>query len=151
MCGVWCDEVANNASPRFVIDAQKRFYYATGFFFVGWALHYFPFFLMGRALFLHHYMPALVFSYMILAAVHAFIFVEGVDGPISDPGPGMRLRPLRRAVVPAMAYATAAVLMVVHLASFLYFAPLSYGTSAIDVQGLANRKFLSQWEFHFAK
>ncbi|KAF9365882.1 hypothetical protein BGX34_007831, partial [Mortierella sp. NVP85] len=132
-------------------DAQKRFYYATGFLFVGWALHYFPFFLMGRALFLHHYMPALVFSYMILAAVHAFIFVEGVDGPISDPGPGMRPRPLRRAVVPAMAYATAAVLMVVHLASFLYFAPLSYGTSAIDVQGLANRKFLSQWEFHFAK
>ncbi|KAF9191570.1 hypothetical protein BGZ51_007133 [Haplosporangium sp. Z 767] len=130
---------------------QKRFYYATGFFFVGWVLHYAPFFLMGRALFLHHYMPALVFSYMILAAVHGFIFIDGVDGPISEPGPETRPRPLQRAVVPALAYTTAAVLVMVHLGSFLYFAPLSYGTSAIDVAGLAHRKLLSQWDFHFAK
>ncbi|KAG0210827.1 hypothetical protein BGX31_001807, partial [Mortierella sp. GBA43] len=133
-------------------DAQKRFYYATCFFFVGWAWHYIPFFLMGRALFLHHYMPAQVFSYMVLAAVHAFIFVDGVDGPISESGPSIRARrPLRRAIVPTLAYITAAILMLVHLGSFLYFAPLSYGTSAIDVAGLAHRKFLSQWEFHFAK
>lgn len=107
--------------------------------------------MMGRALFLHHYMPAQVFSYMILAAVHAFIFVEGVDGPISEPGPDMRPRRLRRAVVPTLAYTTAVVLLTLHLASFLYFAPLSYGTSAIDVPGLARRRLLSQWEFHFAK
>ncbi|KAF9403182.1 hypothetical protein BGX21_006548 [Mortierella sp. AD011] len=132
-------------------DVHKRFYYATGFFFVGWALHYFPFFLMGRALFLHHYMPALVFSYMILAAVHGFMFTEGVDGPISEPGPQVRPRRLRRAVVPMIAYGTAAILMAWHLGSFLFFAPLTYGTSAIDVPGLARRKLLSQWEFHFAK
>ncbi|KAF9955174.1 hypothetical protein BGZ65_003566, partial [Modicella reniformis] len=133
------------------IDVQKRFYYATGFFFFGWALHYLPFFLMGRALFLHHYMPAQVFSYMVLAAVHGFIFVEGVDGPISEAGPEVRLRRLQRAVVPTLAYITAALLMVLHLASFMYFAPLSYGTTAIDVPGLGRRKLLSQWEFHFAK
>ncbi|KAF9952125.1 hypothetical protein BGZ70_000719, partial [Mortierella alpina] len=132
-------------------DVQKRFYSATGFFFVGWVLHYVPFFLMGRALFLHHYMPALVFSYMILAAVHGFIFVEGVDGPISEPGPETRPRRIQRAVVPVLAYVTAALLVVVHLGSFLFFAPLSYGTSAIDVPGLMRRKLLSQWDFHFAK
>ncbi|KXS13508.1 glycosyltransferase family 39 protein [Gonapodya prolifera JEL478] len=37
---------------------------ALGFIFIGWGLHYLPFFLMGRALFLHHYLPALVFGYI---------------------------------------------------------------------------------------
>jgi len=132
-------------------DVQRRFYSSTGFFFVGWILHYIPFFLMGRALFLHHYMPAQVFSYMVLAAVHGFIFVEGVDGPVSVPGPETRARRVQRAVVPVIAYASAVVLMVLHLASFMFFAPLSYGTSAVDVPGLARRKLLSQWDFHFAK
>lgn len=118
---------------------------------VGWMLHYFPFFLMGRALFLHHYMPALVFSYMLLAAVHGFIFVEGVDGPVSDPGPETRPRRAQRAVVSREAYVTAAMVALLHVTSFLYFAPLSYGTSALDVEGLAHRKLLSKWEFHFAK
>ncbi|KAF9413513.1 hypothetical protein BGZ94_000709 [Podila epigama] len=132
-------------------DVQKRFYFATGFFVVGWVLHYVPFFLMGRALFLHHYMPAQIFSYMLLATVHGFIFVGGVDGPVSEPGPETRPRRVQRAVVTTLAYSTAAVLAVLHLASFLYFAPLTYGTTSIDVPGLSHRKWLPKWEFQFAK
>ncbi|BGP49458.1 Dolichyl-phosphate-mannose--protein mannosyltransferase 1 [Rhodotorula kratochvilovae] len=37
------------------------------FLFVGWALHYGPFFLMGRQLFLHHYFPALYFALLLSA------------------------------------------------------------------------------------
>ena len=33
-----------------------------GWLYLGWCLHYLPFFLMGRALYVHHYYPALVFS-----------------------------------------------------------------------------------------
>ncbi|XBW35091.1 hypothetical protein QEN19_000653 [Hanseniaspora menglaensis] len=33
-------------------------------FILGWALHYLPFFLMGRQLFLHHYLPAYYFLIM---------------------------------------------------------------------------------------
>ncbi|KAI1803714.1 glycosyltransferase family 39 protein [Daldinia bambusicola] len=40
----------------------KRFDYEIGTWVLGWAFHYFPFFLMGRQLFLHHYFPALVFA-----------------------------------------------------------------------------------------
>ncbi|KAI8098487.1 Dolichyl-phosphate-mannose-protein mannosyltransferase-domain-containing protein [Halteromyces radiatus] len=41
----------------------RQFYEnSAGFFVIGWFFHYFPFFLMGRQLFLHHYMPALYFS-----------------------------------------------------------------------------------------
>ncbi|KAF9960122.1 hypothetical protein BGZ65_012714 [Modicella reniformis] len=38
-----------------------------GFFFMAWALHYLPFFLMGRQLFLHHYLPALYFSILLFS------------------------------------------------------------------------------------
>ncbi|KAJ2467167.1 Protein O-mannosyltransferase 2 [Coemansia sp. RSA 2322] len=33
----------------------------------GWALHYMPFFLMGRVTYLHHYLPALYFAILFLA------------------------------------------------------------------------------------
>ncbi|PNJ65160.1 POMT2 isoform 4 [Pongo abelii] len=32
---------------------------------LGWTLHYFPFFLMGRVLYFHHYFPAMLFSSML--------------------------------------------------------------------------------------
>lgn len=38
-----------------------------GFLVLGWFMHYFPFFLMSRQLFLHHYFPALYFAVLLLA------------------------------------------------------------------------------------
>lgn len=43
-------------------------------FFLGWVLHYAPFFLMDRILFLHHYLPALVFSILLVGVVFGFLF-----------------------------------------------------------------------------
>ncbi|KAG2195696.1 hypothetical protein INT47_012917 [Mucor saturninus] len=48
-------------------DLRKFYDESAGFFLVGWFLHYFPFFLMGRQLFLHHYMPALYFSILLFS------------------------------------------------------------------------------------
>ncbi|RKP30268.1 hypothetical protein METBISCDRAFT_16720 [Metschnikowia bicuspidata] len=42
---------------------------------LGWAAHYFPFFVMGRQLFLHHYLPAQYFA--ILGLGHFFELVVG--------------------------------------------------------------------------
>lgn len=36
-----------------------------GMLFLGWLLHYLPFYTMGRILYYHHYFPAMLFSSML--------------------------------------------------------------------------------------
>ena len=43
---------------------------------MGWLLHYVPFFIMQRQLFLHHYLPALYFSILMLGAVFDFTTIS---------------------------------------------------------------------------
>ncbi|KAJ3080994.1 hypothetical protein HK102_002649, partial [Quaeritorhiza haematococci] len=47
-----------------------------GLLFFAWALHYFPFFLMARQLFLHHYFPALYFSVLLLALIFELLTIR---------------------------------------------------------------------------
>ncbi|KAJ2400461.1 Protein O-mannosyltransferase 2, partial [Coemansia sp. RSA 2559] len=42
----------------------EKHLYVTGILWGGWALHYLPFFLMGRVTYLHHYFPAVYFAAM---------------------------------------------------------------------------------------
>ncbi|KAG0208726.1 hypothetical protein BGX28_000424, partial [Mortierella sp. GBA30] len=41
---------------------------ASGAFYAGWAIHYVPFFFMSRQVFLHHYLPSLYFSILLLVS-----------------------------------------------------------------------------------
>ncbi|KAK2743415.1 hypothetical protein FQN57_004880 [Myotisia sp. PD_48] len=50
----------------------KRFDYEIGTTVLGWALHYFPFYLMARQLFLHHYFPALYFAILAFCQIYEF-------------------------------------------------------------------------------
>ncbi|GFQ91933.1 protein O-mannosyl-transferase 2 [Trichonephila clavata] len=42
---------------------------ASFWLFLGWALHYLPFFAMSRVLYFHHYFPALIFNSMLSAVI----------------------------------------------------------------------------------
>lgn len=42
-----------------------RYVGISSWLFVAWAMHYFPFYLMGRVLYFHHYFPALIFQCML--------------------------------------------------------------------------------------
>ncbi|GAO18804.1 uncharacterized protein UV8b_05916 [Ustilaginoidea virens] len=93
----------------------KRFDYELGTSVLGWALHYFPFFLMGRQLFLHHYFPALYFAIVALCQLFDFLTVR-------IPGVGAK----DNAVVNK---AATMLFLVLSIAAFSLYSPLAYGNS----------------------
>ena len=96
-----------------------------GFLFMGWALHYFPFYLMGRQLFLHHYLPALYFAILLLCVVFDVLTST--------------LRTRYRLGV-------AALLLLVAIANFNHLSPLAYGTPWTKKQ-CESARWLKTWDF----
>ena len=96
-----------------------------GFLFIGWGLHYFPFFLMRRQLFLHHYFPALYFAILLSCVVF-------------DLGTSM-LRSRTRLQI-------AAVLVILAIWNYQHLSPLIYG-SPWTRSKCQNAKWLKTWDF----
>jgi dolichyl-phosphate-mannose-protein mannosyltransferase len=92
---------------------------------MGWALHYLPFFLMRRQLFLHHYLPALYFAILLLCAVF--------DVATSTLRPRIRLQ-------------VAVLLAVIAIWTFLYFSPLAYGSPWTRAK-CEKARWLKTWDF----
>ena len=135
---------------------RARLYNSTGFFFLMWAAHYAPFFIMGRQLFLHHYLPAHLASCLVAGAVVEFIFnIEPADlanRSIKDASGGSR-RPVRERIAGQSLLATWAACGAVLAAlswGFWFFAPLTYGSPGLEVEEVVARKWLS-YDLHFAK
>jgi dolichyl-phosphate-mannose-protein mannosyltransferase len=110
----------------------KRFDYEIGQTVLGWAFHYFPFYLMARQLFLHHYFPALYFAIMALCQIYDF----GANRIATF---GLRDRPeiSRTLIVIYLAFA---------IGIFTLFAPLTYGN--MWTQEKCNQvKLFEKWDF----
>ncbi|KAK9765558.1 Dolichyl-phosphate-mannose--protein mannosyltransferase 4 [Basidiobolus ranarum] len=129
---------------------RTRLHYAGGFLLLGWALHYIPFFLMGRSLFLHHYLPAIVLNYMIVAVLFQFVFIQGIEYPASLPAKG-DLVPVYRPRAGWGACLAALLIIGAQVGVFVFFAPLTYGDMGLDAEQVLARKWLDSWDFHFAK
>ena len=142
---------------------RSRLYDSTGFFFLMWAAHYVPFFVMGRQLFLHHYLPAHLASCLVAGALIEFIFnIEPSDLSnlsIKDGKTGSkeqqqkRHRPIRERIAGQSLLATWAatgVILAVVIWSFWFFAPLTYGKPGLTVDQVNARKWLN-YDLHFAK
>jgi len=56
-----------------VLDVWQQFVDVGQLLFIGYLVHYVPYLLMERTLFLYHYLPALLFSILLLAADIEFI------------------------------------------------------------------------------
>ncbi|KAJ7982867.1 glycosyltransferase family 39 protein [Mycena polygramma] len=96
-----------------------------GFLFLGWFLHYFPFYLMARQLFLHHYLPALYFAILLLASVFDLV--------TSTLRPRVRLQ-------------IAGVLVILAVWNFMYLSPLAYGNQWTKSK-CHSAKWLKTWDF----
>lgn len=122
----------------------------------GWAVHTLPYFTISRVLFLHHYLPALPFKYMLLAALiehtlnllHRYTLVCMQTPPPSEypPTSPRRLPTLKRCSGPCL---LAAVVMSV-LGGFVLFAPFVYATPLTE-EVIMQRHWVKSWDFLFHK
>ena len=99
-------------------DTFKRFDYEIGMSVLGWAFHYFPFFLMQRQLFLHHYFPALFFAILALMQVWDFLFTR--VGSFGGYVKGVK-------ELPVVGWGLGTVFLVLCVGAFVLYAPLAYG------------------------
>ncbi|KAI9281128.1 O-mannosyltransferase [Sporodiniella umbellata] len=130
---------------------RHRFIQSSGFFFTAWALHYLPFFLMGRSLFLHHYLPAATLNYLLLGAMYQFIFIDGIDSPVSFLRRQRHHRlTLARAEMSKKVYAMVFLTLLLQIAVFVYLAPLTYGTP-LTLEQVQQHQLLSGWKLQYAK
>lgn len=107
---------------------------STGFFVSAWAFHYFPFYLMNRQLFVHHYLPAHLASTLVAGSVLNFVLTESIDYPISIARKGVtHLRPRTYTDFGFKGVVATAGLVGLVIACFVFFAPLTYGTPGYAV------------------
>jgi dolichyl-phosphate-mannose-protein mannosyltransferase len=147
---------------------RSRLYNSTGFLFLCWAAHFFPFWLMGRQRFLHHYLPSHLASTMVCGALIEFIFnLQPLDPrtalpPADDPAGKSKARSfssLGRFITAKermgcksliAGWIATLVILAATIWGFIFYAPLTYGTPGLDVAGVTARKWLN-YDLHFAK
>lgn len=133
---------------------RERTLRTTGFFAFAWACHYLPFFLMGRQLFLHHYLPAHICAVMVLGGILDFFTSQSIDYPLNAGGPSLtpeRMRPRMRREVSRTNVVLAGAMISVATALFVFLAPLTYGHTALTPKDVQARKIVSGWQLQFAK
>lgn len=133
-------------------------YNSTGFFFLAWATHYFPFFVMGRQLFLHHYLPSHLASTLVTGALVEFVFSADTadsEAPAGKSGKktvkhhvSARERFAGQSLVGS--WIAMVVILAVVAASWYFFLPLTYGYPGLSVEQVLRRKWLG-YDLHFAK
>lgn len=115
---------------------------------------------MGRQLFLHHYLPAHLASCLVAGALLEFIFnSEPVDEIVESPknkkaiaGPRHHVTARERFAGQSMlsAWIACLVVVVVVIAGWYFFLPLTYGYPGLSVDQVLRRKWLG-YDLHFAK
>ncbi|KAK3906851.1 Dolichyl-phosphate-mannose--protein mannosyltransferase [Staphylotrichum tortipilum] len=159
--------LADQFSLRRGMDAldhrtRSRLYNSTGFFFLAWATHYFPFYVMGRQLFLHHYLPAHLASALVTGALVEFVFTQdsmenevayqAIKAGKKPAAPKRHVTARERFAGQSMlaSWIAALVILVAAAASWYFFLPLTYGYPGLSVEQVVRRKWLG-YDLHFAK
>ncbi|KAI8599916.1 Dolichyl-phosphate-mannose-protein mannosyltransferase-domain-containing protein, partial [Dissophora ornata] len=105
---------------------ERDRFVASGTFYAGWAIHYIPFFFMSRQVFLHHYLPALYFSILLLVS---------------------RLDRTWQRWPARLRYLTGIALMAAVMVSWYSFAPFAYGTDFGSRAKCERLRTMGGWTF----
>lgn len=153
--GVLAADQLTRRRNLYILDnaTRSKLYNSMGFFFIGWATHYFPFFLMDRQKFLHHYLPAHLIGALLTGAIFDFFFGE-LEAPDSDEKPteaSRRARINEKLAKLNVTYTGVTALYVVVLAAvYVYFAPVTYGWPGLTPEQVKAREFFNIG-LHFSK
>jgi dolichyl-phosphate-mannose-protein mannosyltransferase len=119
---------------------------------------------MGRQRFLHHYLPAHLASTLVTGALVEFIFniqpiraSQTADEAEADPSGKSKASGRFVAAKERMGsrsliagWIATLVILGVTFWGFCFYAPITYGTPGLDVQGVNARQWLN-YDLHFAK
>ncbi|KAG6909028.1 hypothetical protein DXG01_002302 [Tephrocybe rancida] len=130
--------------------ARNRLWNNVGFFLLVWGVHYAPFFLMNRQLFVHHYLPSHLASALIAGAVLNFVLSDTINYPISVRGPSTRSRPSQYSDIGIKGPVILVIFGLAMFGMFVFMAPLTYGTPGLDGDTVNNKRLLTTWTLHFA-
>lgn len=111
-----------------------RFQDAGEIFFVGYLLHFLPYFFVERTLFLHNYLPAFIFQIMLLCFI-----IEHVD---------LIFRSVLKSVLITVLYRLCVIGWILAIfVVFRKFSVLSYGTTKLTVDDVINLRWKNTWDF----
>jgi len=94
-------------------------------FTIGYLVYLVPYFLSDRTLFLHHYLPALVFKLLLMAAL---------------------IEHLKCLIPSKVINSLVAILMSFIIYTYFKFLPLSYGTGKLTASDIMSLKWSSSWQ-----
>lgn len=118
------------------LDAKNwsKFQLIGEIFFLGYLLHYLPYYFVERTLFLHHYLPAFMFKTLLFAATveHLYYILNNV----------LQLRTIAKILVLVDVLAMMAVFYV-----FKKFSVFSYGNVALSTKDILALRWKDSWDF----
>lgn len=114
--------------------ALHSFYDAAYTLFVGYWVHYLPYFFVDRTLFLHHYLPAYIYKILLLCYVldHLYYVIQSRE----------RTRPLTNVFIIGVVVWLAYVII-----TFKKFSVLNYGTVDLTEHDLLSLRWKDTWDF----
>ncbi|KAJ8095317.1 Dolichyl-phosphate-mannose--protein mannosyltransferase 4 [Marasmius tenuissimus] len=145
------DLLARRRDIQPIPDAvRNRLWNSAGFFLLVWGVHYAPFFVMNRQLFIHHYLPSHLASALVAGAVLQFILSDTINYPVSIRGPTTKARKRTVTDIGLKGPIIFVVFSLVLFGFYSYMSPLTYGTPGLTGDEVNARRLLSSWTLHFA-
>lgn len=134
---VLADQISRRRNFDILSDSSRsKLYNTLGFLFIGWCAHYFPFYLMNRQKFLHHYLPA-----HLIAALFSGGLVDFATTDITR----LALRHKNKKLIFIVTCCSIGIIWF-----YIYFSPITYGDISISPEEVQKRQWFDI-KLHYAK